>query len=107
MVIKFKNLSCLYDFIAMETPIVLNNLPFFSDTTLFTSVKNDLYTILLVAMVTKFNNLRIDNSWQGVFCGIRLSSLAIDCTLTCYISNEWSYFSLSNHILDIINYRVS
>ena len=47
--------------------------------------------------------LRIDNSRQRVICGIRLSSLAIDCILICYILNEKSYFSLSNHILDIIN----
>ena len=37
-----------------------------------------------------------------MICSIRLSSLAIDCILTCYISNERSYFSLSNRILDII-----
>ena len=37
-----------------------------------------------------------------MICSIGLFSLAIDCILTCYISNERSYFSLSNHILDII-----
>ena len=59
MVTKFKNLSCLYDFIAMETTIVLNNLPknIISVITFFISVKNKLYTILLVAIVTKFNDL--------------------------------------------------
>ena len=51
--------------------------------------------------------LRIDNRRQGVLCGIRLSSVATDCTLTCYISNERSYFSLSNHIIDILNCPVS
>ena len=43
----------------METPIVLNDFPKnnISVTTFLKSVKNALYSILLVAMVTKFNNL--------------------------------------------------
>ena len=53
------NLIRLYDFIAMETPIVLNNLPKtnISVTTFLISVKIDFYTVLPVAMVTQFNNI--------------------------------------------------
>ena len=59
MVTEFKNLNCLYDFIAMSTTVVPNNFP---KTIIFVnrfliSVKNDLYSILFVAMVTKFKNL--------------------------------------------------
>ena len=53
MVTNFKSLNLLYGFIAMETPIVLNNFPKnnISVITFLISVKNDLYTILLVVMV--------------------------------------------------------
>ena len=56
---SFKNLSWLYDFIAMETTVALNSIP---QTTIFLTTfiisdKNDLYTIFVVAMVTKFNSL--------------------------------------------------
>ena len=43
--------------------------------------------------------LRIDNRRQSVIRGILLSSLPISCTLTCYICNNRSYFSLSDHII--------
>ena len=60
IVTKFRNLSLLYDFFAMETTVVLNNFPTIQYFCfhLLISVKNDLYTILFVAMVTKFNNSR-------------------------------------------------
>ena len=59
MVTKFNNLSRLHDFIAMETQIVLSNFPkkHISVTTFLIGFKNDLYTNLLLAMVTKFNNI--------------------------------------------------
>ena len=59
MVTKFNNLSRLYHFSAMENQIALNNFPknYFSVTTIVIGFKNDLYTNLLVAMVTKFYNL--------------------------------------------------
>ena len=59
MVTKFKNLIQLYDFIAMETPTVLNNFPKtnISVTTFLMSVKKYFYTVLPVAMVTQFNNI--------------------------------------------------
>ena len=69
------------------------------------------FGVYVVNLITIARNtskyLRIDNRRQGVLCGIRLSSVATDCTLTCYISNERSYFSLSNHIIDILNCPVS
>ena len=42
-----------------------------------------------------------------MLCGIRLSSVATDCTVTCYMSMERSYFSPSIHILDVVNCPVS
>ena len=43
----------------METTIILNNspIPIFVFTTFFICVKKKFYTILFVAMFTKFNNL--------------------------------------------------
>ena len=55
MVTKLKNLSWLYDFIAMETTVVLNN--FQNAHICVTTFLNDLYTMLFVVMVIKFNNL--------------------------------------------------
>ena len=65
MVTKFKNLSWLHDSLAMETPIVLNTFPKtnISITSFWISINNVFYTILFVAMVTKFNNL----SWFNHF----------------------------------------
>ena len=59
MVTKFNNLTCLYDFTAMETTVVQNNFPktIFVVATFLRSVKNNLYTIYCFAMVTKFNHL--------------------------------------------------
>ena len=57
MVTKFKNSGCLHDFVTLETTVVLNS---FQKTNIFVlyffiNVKNDLHTILFVAMVTKLN----------------------------------------------------
>ena len=60
MVTKFKNLSWLYDFIAMETPIVLNNFLKKNNiiiSAFLISITVAFYTIFVVAMVTKFKNL--------------------------------------------------
>ena len=35
-----------------------------------------------------------------MFCGILLSSLAVACILTCYISNERYIFSPSVHVFN-------
>ena len=58
MVTKFKNLCSLYDFIALETPTVLNKLPKANIfvTTFFISVKTTFIQVVFVAMVTKLNN---------------------------------------------------
>ena len=59
MVTKFKNLSWFCDFNAMDIRVVLNTFPktCIFITTFFISTKNNFYTIFVVAMVTKFNNL--------------------------------------------------
>ena len=44
----------------------------------------DAVTYLLNLLVLSLT-LRIDNSRQSVFCGIRHCSVVIDCTPTCYI----------------------
>ena len=59
MVTKFKNLSSLCDCIAIETTFVLNNFP--KTNIIFSifliSITIGFYTIVVVAMVTKFKNL--------------------------------------------------
>ena len=53
------------------------------------------------------NELRIDNSRQGVIRGTLLSSAAILSTVLYYTSNQRSYFSLSNETNHIGNTCVS
>ena len=59
MVTKFKNWSILCHFIAMETTFVLNNFPKTNIciTAFLSSINKWVYTIFVIAMVTKFNNL--------------------------------------------------
>ena len=42
-------------------------------------------------------NLRIDNSWQGVFCIVVIFSVPMHFIFTHYISNEREFISLSNN----------
>ena len=55
MVTKSNDLSRFYEFVAMETPIVLNKYIFV--TTFFISIKTTFIQFFFVAMVTKLNNL--------------------------------------------------
>ena len=59
MITKLKNLSRFYDFIVMETTVVLNNFPknYFFITTSLISFLMAFFLIFDVAMVTKFKNL--------------------------------------------------
>ena len=74
----------------MKTTVVLNNFPktYILIPTFFISIKSDFYTILFVAMVTKFKNLRLDYCGFGPFCSTGtklLLSISLLMVLICII----------------------
>ena len=81
---KFKNQSCLYDFIAKETAIVQNNFPknTISFTTFFISMKRGFYTVFVVAMVT---NMTKDTKWHTL-CHLVSSPLK---GILCHLGPEF------------------
>ena len=99
MVTKFKNSSWLQDFVATETTVVLNNLPktYIFITTFFVSIKSNLYTILFVAMVTKFKNL----SWLEDFDAIETTVVWNNFPKT-YIFITTFFISVKNYFYRIV-----
>ena len=60
------------------------------------------YNILGISIALCATRLRIDNSRQSVFCAIILFSAGISCTISYYMSNNNSSFSLSNNVNDVM-----
>ena len=100
MVTKFKNLSWLYDFIAMEYTVVLNDFlkTTISFATFFISIKKGFYIIVVVAMVT---NMTKDIKWHTLCHSVSSPLKGTLCHLYCLVVALSGIMSLSGPIIPL------